>query len=254
MNLRILLSPTKNTNPLPVREKNETIPHFMKEAKAIIDDLKTKSLKELGQLMNVSDKIAQLNLDRFQNWKLSNGLEEEYHAIQMYAGEAFKAFDFPSLNTRYHEKMQESLYIISGLYGILKPFDLIHPYRLEMGLNYAPDSTSRNLYQFWNDRLTNYLDKNLQQDIILVNLASQEYSKVIDFNKLGRQVITPHFKDFKNGKYSTISMFSKNARGKMARFLIENDLKNIQDLKSYDWDGYTFSEKLSSDHGWVFVR
>lgn len=254
MNFKIFLSPTKNTNLLSIRQKNFSIPQFLGEAELIVEKLKTKNLEEIANMMAISTKIAQLNLDRFNNWKKSCGSEEEFHAIQMYAGEAFKAFDFQTLDKRSFEKMQESLFILSGLYGILKPFDLIYPYRLEMGLNYSPELGFGNLNQFWSNRLTSYLDESIKMDDVIFNLASQEYSNVIDFKKLGRRIITPHFKELKNEKYSIVSMFSKKARGKMARFLIENELKTIQDLKSYNLDGYSYNEKLSNDNDWVFVR
>ena len=254
MNFKIFLSPTKNTNLFSIRQKIVSIPQFNREAELIVEKLKTKKLEEIAKMMSISTKIAQLNLDRFNNWKKSCGSEEEFHAIQLYAGEAFKAFDFQTLDKRYFEKTQETLFIFSGLYGILKPFDLIYPYRLEMGLNYSPNSVDRNLCKFWSEKLTQFLEINLKKDDVIFNLASQEYSNVIDFKKLERRVITPHFKEFKNEKYASISMFSKNARGKMARFLIENELKTIQDLKSYNLDGYSYNEKLSNDNDWVFVR
>lgn len=254
MNFKLFLSPTKNINQYPIRQKFISFPQFSKEAESLVNGLKKNNVDDIAKLMTISNKIAQLNLDRFNNWRISCGAEGEYHAIQMYAGEAFKAFDFQSMDNRYHDKMQESLFIFSGLYGILRPLDLVYPYRLEMGLNYSPGVGFRNLYHFWSERLTGFLDEKLRKDELIFNLASQEYSTVIDFKKLGRSIITPHFKEFKNEKYTSISMFSKNARGKMARFLIENELKTVQDLKSYNLDGYSYDDKLSNDNDWVFVR
>jgi len=254
MNFKIFLSPTKNINQYPIRQKITSYPQFSKEAESLVKELKKNNVDDIAKLMTISNKIAQLNLDRLNKWRISCGSEEEFHAIQMYAGEAFKAFDFQSMDTSYYDKMQDSLFILSGLYGILKPFDLIYPYRLEMGLNYSHELGFRNLHHFWSERLTRFLNENLKKDEVIFNLASQEYSTVIDFKKLVRRVITFHFKEFKNGKFVTISMFSKNARGKMARFLIENELKTAQDLKSYNLDGYSYDDKLSNDYDWVFVR
>ncbi len=254
MKFKILLSPTKNTNSVPIRNRIVSIPMFIQEAEYIVKDLKKMNVDQLAKMMSISTKIAELNIDRFNNWRISCGVDEEFHAIQMYSGEAFKAFDFSSLKDHYHARTQETLFILSGLYGILKPFDLIYPYRLEMGLNYSPNSADRNLYKFWSEKLTQFLDVNLKKDDVIFNLASQEYSNVIDFKKLGRRVITPQFKEFKKNKYSNVSMFSKSARGKMARFIIENDIKQDKDLKSFNLDGYSFSEKLSADNEWVFVR
>ena len=254
MDFKLFLSPTKNVNQNPIRQKIVSLPNFSKEAESLVNVLKKYDVDDFCELMSISNKIAKLNLDRFNNWKKSCGSEEEFHAIQMYAGEAFKAFDFQSMNSCYFDKMQESIIILSGLYGLLKPFDLVYPYRLEMGLNYSHEVGYRNLHHFWSERLTSFLDKILKKDEVIFNLASQEYSKVIDFKKLGRSVITPHFKEFKNGKYAVNSMFSKNARGKMARFLMENELKIVQDLKSYNLEGYSYDDKLSNDNDWVFVR
>jgi hypothetical protein len=254
MNFKILLAPTKNINPFPIRQEIVSFPFFANEAENIVHDIKKKNAEELSHLMSISQKIAGLNLDRFQIWKKSCGNEKEFHAIQMYSGEAFKAFDFPTLNSRFYEKTQETLFILSGLYGILKPFDLVYPYRLEMGLNYSPEARFNNLYNFWSDRITRYLNNLIRRDELIVNLASQEYSNVIDFKKVGSRVITPCFKELKKDKLSTVSIYSKNARGKMARFIIENEMKNEQDLKLYNLDGYLFKEELSTDDNWVFVR
>jgi len=254
MNFKILLAPTKNINPFPIRQEIVSLPFFASEAENIVRDIKTKNAEELSHLMSISHKIAELNLDRFQNWKKSFGGDEELHAIQMYSGEAFKAFDFPTLNSRFHEKTQEKLFILSGLYGILKPFDLVYPYRLEMGLNYSHEARFNNLHKFWSDRITRYLNNSIRSDELIINLASQEYSNVIDFKKVGSRVITPYFKELKKDKFSTVSIFSKNARGKMARFIIENEMKSEQDLKLYNLDGYLFKEELSTDDNWVFVR
>lgn len=254
MNYKILLAPTKNLQSSPAQYTEGYQPFFQDEAQLIINNLKRKSVEELSKLMRISNEIAEMNAERFKNWNKSSGKKTEFHAIHIYSGEAFKAFDFESLDKHHYKKLHESLFIISGLYGLLKPFDMIYPYRLEMGLNYSPQEDCRNLYQFWNERLTTYLSGNLKKDDVIVNLASQEYSSAIDFNKLGRRIITPYFKEYKNGELKMIMMFAKNARGKMARYIIENEIKRDDDLKKFNRDGYSFSENLSSESDWVFIR
>jgi cytoplasmic iron level regulating protein YaaA (DUF328/UPF0246 family) len=143
---------------------------------------------------------------------------------------------------------------LSGLYGILKPFDLISPYRLEMGTKFSPNSKSKNLYEFWSDKVTNYLLDELESDEPIINLASIEYSKVINFKRIPNLTITPIFKEFKNGKYSIVMMYAKHQRGKMARYLIDNALKSVDELKIYNLDDYSFDGKLSTEKEWVFVR
>jgi cytoplasmic iron level regulating protein YaaA (DUF328/UPF0246 family) len=153
-----------------------------------------------------------------------------------------------------YENLQNSLLILSGLYGVLKPFDLIYPYRLEMGLPYSPSKEFQNLYQFWNKKLMNYFQKNLKENDVIINLASLEYTKAISLNNLGFRVISPNFQEFKNGKYSMVAMFSKNARGKMARYILENQFSEIENLKAFNHDGYSYDEKISTNDKWFFVR
>jgi hypothetical protein len=254
MNYKVIIAPTKNINSSSVYFPKHTYPFFDEEAAILVEELKALNVEQLSKIMSISEDMALLNLKRFKNWKKIKGINEGYHAIQMYAGETFKAFDFMSLESALHEKLHESLFILSGLYGVLKPFDLIHPYRLEMGLKYKPLSRYQNLYQFWNDKLNVYFDQNLSKDDVLINLASQEYSKVLDFKKLSRRVIVPNFKEYKNGEYRMVMMYAKNARGKMARFVLENEMKGVEDLKFFDLDGYSFNENLSSENEWIFVR
>jgi cytoplasmic iron level regulating protein YaaA (DUF328/UPF0246 family) len=146
------------------------------------------------------------------------------------------------------------LFILSGLYGILKPFDIITPYRLEIGLSFAPSHEKKNLYAFWQEKIHQYLMSNLVENDVLVNLTSQEYAKVLDFKNLGFRRITPNFKEFNNGNYKMVMMYAKNARGKMARYILDNDIQNDEDLKRFQVDGYSFDEKNSSHSEWLFVR
>jgi cytoplasmic iron level regulating protein YaaA (DUF328/UPF0246 family) len=254
MSYKIIISPTKNLNPAPIRKQIISQPYFIKEAELIANDLKTKTLEELSKLMKISNDIAHLNSNRFKNWKKSSEENREYHAIQMYSGEVFKAFDFQTFDSNRYEYLQNSLLILSGLYGVLKPFDLIYPYRLEMGLPYSPSKEFQNLYQFWNKKLMNYFQKNLNENDVIINLASLEYTKAISLNNLGFRVISPNFQEFKNGKYSMVTMFSKNARGKMARYILESQFSEIENLKAFNHDGYSYDEKLSTKDNWFFVR
>ena len=253
MKYKVFLSPTKNLNNLPFRDKIASIPHFLKEANYLVQRLKHKKPNDLIKLMSVSDEIANTTYDRFQTWD-TDFSENSFYAIKMYAGEAFKAFDFETLNKIYHRKLQDSLFILSGLYGVLKPFDLVHPYRLEIGLPFSPSAQHKNLYSFWESKILNFLKVNLKKDDIIVNLASKEYYKVLNINKLPFHVVTPQFKEYNNGSHKMVMMYAKNARGKMARYIIENEIKIEDDLKKYNLDGYHFDEKLSTSTDWLFVR
>ena len=151
-------------------------------------------------------------------------------------------------------KLNEDVRILSGLYGILKPLDLIYPYRLEMGTRFSCKEDQKNLYEFWGDKVTKALKKELQKDEVIVNLASTEYAKVIKVNLLKNKIITPIFKEFKNGQYSVVMMYAKHARGAMTRYLVEQHITDIEQLKLYDVDGYQYNDLLSSENEWVFTR
>jgi cytoplasmic iron level regulating protein YaaA (DUF328/UPF0246 family) len=253
-NYKIILSPAKNLNEEPSRcEADLTLPAFLAQAQVLVNTLKKKNEEELGQLMKISPKLAQQNISRFHSWKTSKGNEEELIAIQAFSGEVFRAFDFKSISKSSYNELSNKLRILSGLYGVLRPFDLIYPYRLEMGTAMRVDNRFKNLYEFWSDPLAKYF-KEFLGDSILINLASNEYSKSIQLNKLGNKVITPVFKEFRNGKFQSIMMYAKHARGKMAKFLIENSLKSTEELKFYNVDGYIYHNDLSTDTNWVFTR
>jgi cytoplasmic iron level regulating protein YaaA (DUF328/UPF0246 family) len=251
---KVFLAPTKNIHPSPFRNETVSFPEFITEAEGIVETLRKKKLEELVEIMGISTEIATINHDRFIKWKKSKGEKEAYHAISMYAGEAFKAFDFKSLPLSAHQKLQNNLFILSGLYGILKPFDLVYPYRLEIGLGISSSNEYHNFYAYWKTKVFQYLDANLSEKDVLVNLSSQEYSKVINFNDLRRRVIVPSFMEIKKGKPQVVSFFSKNARGKMARFIIDNAIQNDNDLKSFSDGGYSYDPNMSTTSDWVFIR
>ncbi len=254
MSYKVFLSPTKNINPTPKRYEIVSTPCFNEEAKYLVDQLKTKTTNELVELMHISKELANLTYERFQNWKMNPENALSFHAITMYAGEAFKAFDFESLERNNYMKLQHNLFILSGLYGILKPFDIVSPYRLEIGLPFAPSNLKKNLYVFWQEKIHQFLTSNLVENDVLVILASQEYAKVLDFKNLGFRTITLNFKEYNDGNYKMVMMYAKNARGKMARYILDNDIQNDKDLKRFQVDGYSFDEKNSSHSEWLFVR
>jgi len=253
MSCKVLLAPTKSTHLSPKRFQIISTPYFLAEANFLVEQLKLKEPHDLAKLMKISGEIATLTYQRFQKWKIIHG-ELSFHAIQMYAGEAFKAFDLDSLDEKLYPNLQDSLLIFSGLYGILRPFDLVYPYRLEMGLTYSPSDVNRNLYSFWQDKIQDYFKVNVCKSDLIINLASIEYSKVLDFKKLSSRSITPIFKEYKNGELKMVMMHAKNARGKMARFILENDIKSDEELKNFQQDGYSFDQKRSTPSEWLFIR
>jgi cytoplasmic iron level regulating protein YaaA (DUF328/UPF0246 family) len=254
--MKILLSPAKtiNTN-AQVGQLHCTAPIFGQETKFLIQNLKKLSPKKIAALMSISQDLAELNFERFQNFVNPNEDGEGLlPAILAFSGEVYKGFDAESLNENQSDLAQNQIRILSGLYGILKPFDLIYPYRLEMGTKFPNTKKHNNLYTFWGTKITNSIQKDLQDGEPLVNLASAEYSKVVNFKQFKNPVITPVFKEFKNGDYKMVMMYAKHARGEMARYIVCKEMDNIEKLKLFNQGGYEYSEKLSSESNWVFVR
>lgn len=251
LKMKILLSPAKSmdmTNQTKVPLVSS--PKFKKEAGELVSKLARMSAKGIGKLMSLSPDLAQLNFDRFQSWNLS----PENPSALSFKGEVYRGLKFSEFSEEEMLAAQEKLRILSGLYGILKPLDAIMAYRLEMGSKWGPKKSCPNLYSFWKQKLTSsFLDETGPQEVI-VNLASNEYAKVLDWKKIPLKTITPQFKEFKNGQYKTIMMYAKHARGAMARYLVQNDIKQMEELKGYDVDGYSFDERQSSENEWVFVR
>ena len=253
--MKILLSPAKTLDfgrNLPT--SRGTQPKFINDSALLINVLKSKCKKEIADLMNISDKLAQLNFDRYQDFSLPFTKENARPAVFAFAGDVYEGFDAYTLKEKHYDKIQSSLRILSGLYGLLRPFDLIQPYRLEMGVKLEANG-KKNLYDFWKEKLTIELNSQLNDEEMLLNLASVEYVKAVDSSKLKVPMVSPIFKDFKNGELKIISFYAKKARGSMARFVIENNIHTIEDLKSFDLDGYNYSE-LYSENNYVpvFVR
>ena len=254
--MKILLSPAKSINEDVKIDGITSVPIFEDEAEKLVNQLKKLSAKKIADLMSVSTELAQINDYRFKNWSKANSSKQVQYlqALRAFSGEVYRGFDANSLKEDQYESVQSSIRILSGLYGILKPFDLISPYRLEMGTKYSPNSKNKNLYEFWSNKLTKHLLDQLETNEPIINLASTEYSKAINFKSISNPTITPIFKEFKNGKYSIVMMYAKQQRGKMARFLVDKPLMEIEDLKTYHLDGYSFDEKLSTEKEWVFIR
>ncbi len=252
--MKILISPAKS---LDFKSNVETSlhsqPKFLEQSAQLNKKLKTLSKNKLSELMSISDDLAGLNYQRNQEWQTPFTPENSKQAIYAFTGEVFRGININTLEKEKLPILQEKLRILSGLYGILKPLDLIQPYRLEMGTK-LKIGRNENLYKFWNDNLANSLNDELKDDEILVNLASTEYFKVLPKKLLKAPLITPVFKDFKNGKYKTIMMFAKKARGQMVRYIIDNNITTIEELKGFNIDNYRFSNEMSTDTQLLFTR
>ncbi len=254
--MKILISPAKSINEgVNIPDSAYSQPIFQKEAKKLVGKLKKLKAKDIMELMHVSKDIAELNVNRFKNWHLTDEPTDKVKpAGFLFTGEVYRGLDFTSLSDENKVKAQEKLRILSGMYGILKPMDLMYPYRLEMGTSFQLDEKTKNLYQFWGDKLSKELLKETTKEEVIVNLASVEYAKAVNWKNLKRNFVQPNFKEFKNGEYKMVMVFAKQERGAMARFLIENELADIQDLKGYNLNGYSFDEKQSTATDWIFVR
>lgn len=253
--MKILISPAKSLDletPIPVTNHSNLM--FESAVKEVQQQLKSFKASELKSKMKISDKIAALNWERNQQftWPMTEG--ESRQAVFAFNGDVYKGLDAYSLKEEEIESMQEMLLILSGLYGMLKPLDLIQAYRLEMGTSMKV-ANATSLAAYWKPVLTQKLNELLEKDETLVNLASKEYSAAVDFKAIENKIIHPEFKDFKNGSLKTISFFAKKARGMMSRYLIEKNAKNMEDILGFSEEGYAYSEEYSKDelHP-VFVR
>jgi cytoplasmic iron level regulating protein YaaA (DUF328/UPF0246 family) len=253
--MKIVISPAKSLDfesKLPTSKHSEAL--FLSEAERINKLLKKKSARSLSKLMSISDNLGQLNYERNQNWSLPFKPGEARPAVYAFGGDVYRGLDVYTLPEEKLDTLQNSLRIISGLYGILKPLDLIQPYRLEMGTKF-PVGKDKNLYGFWGKRISRSLNEELGDDEIFLNLASAEYFKAIDVKSLKVPVITALFKDFKNGKYKSIMTYAKLARGYMTRYIVDNDIKTLEGLKGFNYEGYSFSADQSKEKNTlVFIR
>ena len=252
----MLISPSKTLDyETPATNVDYSIPDNLGESAELVGVLRQKSFCDLMELMHVSQKIAELSVQRFDQWRLPFTSDNSKQAILVFKGDVYTGLDAYNLSDDKLEYAQLHLRILSGLYGLLRPLDLIQPYRLEMGLKLATKN-GENLYQFWGKKITNKLNAVLakQDDPVLINLASNEYFKAIHQENLDGRLITTEFKDWKNGKYKVISFFAKKARGLMARYVIDNKLQEPGELKSFDYNGYNYNPEQSQADKWVFCR
>lgn len=251
-----LLSPAKKLDfDADWNVENTTTPHFIDETKTLVSVLKNKSPADLQDLMGISDKLAELNYERYQNFKTPFTKDNARPAVKAFQGDTYVGLDAQSLTQKDLDFAQNHIAILSGLYGLLRPLDLMQAYRLEMGTK-LNNSKGKNLYDFWGDTLTQFCDDAVtnHKDKTIVCLASNEYIKAIDSRKLNAPFITCDFKEMKNGKPKTIGLFAKKARGMMARYIIHNRIEKHEDLKGFKTDGYAFDAALSNAKRYVFAR
>ncbi len=253
--MKILISPAKSlneTSELPTNRVSEPI--FLAKSEILNKAIREKSPAELSKLMSISEKLADLNWQRNNEWKIPFSPENARPAIYTFDGDVYSGLDAYSFPLEKLDQLQDSLRILSGLYGLLKPLDLIQPYRLEMGTKFGVNS-AKNLYEFWNETLTEYLQQELKEGELIVNLASNEYAKAVNLKKVLNPVITPVFKDWKNDKLKVISFYAKKARGLMSRYLIDNDIESLEGIKAFNVEEYRFSEEYTvKENEPVFVR
>ena len=252
--MKLVLSPAKSLDlesDLPIKKYTEA--QFLKQSERLNTLLKKKSAKNLSELMSVSKALGQLNYERNQTWELPFTSANARPAAYTFSGDVYKGLDAYTIPEDKIETFKNTVRILSGLYGLLKPTDLIQPYRLEMGTK-LPVGKNKNLYEFWKQDITKALNKELVDDELFLNLASNEYFKAIDTKALKVPVVTANFKDFKNGEYKIISFYAKAARGLMARYIVDKNAKTIDDIKGFNYEGYGFSETMSKDNDLVFIR
>ena len=252
----LVISPAKSLyEKSPVSFEKYTQADFLPEAEKIVSVLKKKKPAQLSKLMGISSKLADLNFQRFQEWSLPFTPENSWQAVLMFNGDVYQGLNAESFTADEFETAQQNLRILSGVYGLLKPLDLIQPYRLEMGTTVTV-ARKKNLYEFWKTKITAQLNQEFAEtgQNILINLASNEYFSAIDSKKLKARIITPAFKKHKNGQYQMVSFFAKKARGLMCRFIIQDKITDPEELKAFDLDGYYFNNELSNTDNWVFTR
>jgi cytoplasmic iron level regulating protein YaaA (DUF328/UPF0246 family) len=252
--MKIIISPAKSLDfekKIPTDKFSK--PTFLKYTKEIVSVLKKLKPNDLSELMGISPALANLNWERNKKFKTPFTIDNSRQAIYAFNGDVYQGLDAYTLTEDKLDIIQNKLRILSGQYGILKPLDLIQPYRLEMGTN-LEIGNAKNLYFYWKEILTNSLNKEMKKNELLVNLASNEYFSVIDQKKIKGTIITPEFKDYKDGKLKMISFFAKKARGLMVRYIIDNNVETIDEIKGFNYEGYRYDESLSKGGTLVFTR
>lgn len=258
----IVISPAKTLdfdNPAPL--KQFTQPQFLDDSQQLIDTLRTLDPEQLGKLMAISPQLSELNWQRYLEWSLPFTATNAKAALFAFRGDVYTGLDADSFSKADRDYAQKHLRILSGLYGVLKPLDLMQPYRLEMGTKLI-NARGRNLYEFWGDRITEALNVELaqQKKPVLINLASEEYFRAVHPKKLAADIVTPLFKERKGDAYKIVSFYAKKARGLMSSFILRNRISNIEDIKTFDIEGYSFNSnlsfnsELSGTREWIFTR
>lgn len=246
-----IISPSKTQDFSTINIDKYTQTRQIKQSGVLIKLLKAKNQDEIAQLMSISNKLASLNHERFQIFSTPFSLSNAKQALLVFKGDVYSGIDTPSLSMADLEFAQHTLRILSGLYGVIRPLDLIQPYRLEMGTR-LENTKGKNLYEFWGDEISTILNKDEAE--IIINLASNEYFKGINQQALNAKIINIAFKELKNDTYKTIGIYAKRARGLMVNYMIKNRITDAQDLKSFDKQDYQFSASMSDDKTWVFTR
>ncbi len=251
----IILSPAKKLSSEHYDQYTQSKPRFTKETNELIDIMQSYQPSDLQNLMHISPKLAELNYNRFQNWKKRPKSEQTNPAMFAFRGDVFVGLGPDDMTEDEVEYSQDHLRILSGLYGLLRPLDGIQDYRLEMGTQLKTDK-GKNLYEFWGDKLTKQLKKDIHEkgDKYLFNLASQEYDKALTMQNLGVEIINFGFKERRNDKWMFISYNAKKARGMVARFILDNKIKDKESVKNFDTDGYLYNDEMSEENKIVFTR
>ena len=252
--MKILLSPAKSLDfksSLPTNIHSE--PCFLNEANFLNSILKSKNPAEISDLMHISSSLGELNYQRFQEWspKPNNGNARQ--AIYAFSGDVYKGIDSYTIKSDKIDFLHNNVRILSGHYGLLKPLDLIQPHRLEMGTKMS-FKNYKNLYEYWKKQVSLKLNKELSNDEPVLNLASNEYFKVIDSKVINSIIYSANFKQYRDGNFKTIAIYSKKARGLMTRFIIDNQISSIEEVKLFNYDGYIYHEELSNEKEFVFTR
>lgn len=252
----IVVSPAKTLDyETPSKTKVFTTPDYLDESQELIHRLRRMSSLDIAELMKVSKKIADLNFDRYEAWNRKFTEKNAKQAVLAFKGDVYTGLDAESFNARDFKFAQQHLRMLSGLYGLLRPLDLMQPYRLEMGTSLDTDR-GKNLYEFWRATITEGLNKQLRKikSETLINLASNEYFKSVRAKELNAEIITPAFREYKGGDYKMIGIYAKKARGMLSRYIIRNQLSNPKDIKAFNEDGYKLNKDLSTGNTWVFSR
>ena len=252
----VVLSPAKTLDyETPATTRKSTLPEFLSRSSELVEDARQLAPDAIRELMGVSANLAELNHQRFMDWGEPFNRDNAKQSILAFKGDVYTGLEAETLSRAELDFAQKHLRILSGLYGVLRPLDLMQPYRLEMGLKFA-NRGGKNLYEFWGDDITEHLNAQLKKtkSSVLVNLASNEYFKSVRAKQLNAEIITPQFKELKNGKYKIISFFAKKARGQMARYIIDKQLDDVSGIKKFKVDGYKYNAAESSAREWVFTR